>query len=137
MTCRKLRLEPGETLLDIGSGWGSLACHAAEHYGVKVLGVTLSEEQIALAREKAERRGLSDRVTFEKRDYALLEGEGRFDKIVSVGMFEHVGLANFEPTSRPCSVCSSPAGSTCITPSPVRAEAMRRAPARSGRSSRR
>jgi cyclopropane-fatty-acyl-phospholipid synthase len=96
ITCRKLRLQPGETLLDIGSGWGSLACHAAEHYGVNALGVTLSEEQIALAREKAERRGLTGRVTFEKRDYALLEGEGRFDKIVSVGMFEHVGLANFE-----------------------------------------
>ena len=96
MTCRKLRLAPGETLLDIGSGWGSLACHAAEHYGVTAVGVTLSEEQIALAREKAERRGLSDRVTFEKRDYALIEGDGRFDKIVSVGMFEHVGLANFE-----------------------------------------
>ncbi|HTZ78259.1 MAG TPA: class I SAM-dependent methyltransferase, partial [Stellaceae bacterium] len=96
MTCRKLRLEPGETLLDIGSGWGSLACHAAERYGVHVLGVTLSDEQIALSREKAERRGLADRVTFEKRDYALLEGDGRFDKIVSVGMFEHVGLANFE-----------------------------------------
>ncbi len=96
MTCRKLRLAPGETLLDIGSGWGSLACHAAEHYGVTAVGVTLSEEQIALAREKAARRGLSGRVTFEKRDYALLEGDGRFDKIVSVGMFEHVGLANFE-----------------------------------------
>ena len=96
MICRKLRLAPGETLLDIGSGWGSLACHAAEHYGVTAVGVTLSEEQIALAREKAERRGLSDRVTFEKRDYALIEGDGRFDKIVSVGMFEHVGLANFE-----------------------------------------
>ena len=61
-----------------------------------VLGVTLSEEQIALAREKAERLGLADRVTFEKRDYALMEGDGRFDKITSVGMFEHVGLANFE-----------------------------------------
>ena len=96
MTCRKLRLSPGETLLDIGSGWGSLACHAAEHYGVTAVGVTLSDEQIALAREKAAQRGLSDRVTFEKRDYALLEGDGRFDKIVSVGMFEHVGLANFE-----------------------------------------
>ena len=96
MTCRKLRLSPGETLLDIGSGWGSLACHAAEHYGVTAVGVTLSEEQVTLSREKAAQRGLSDRVTFEKRDYALLEGDGRFDKIVSVGMFEHVGLANFE-----------------------------------------
>ncbi len=96
MVCRKLRLEPGETMLDIGSGWGSLACHAAEHYGARVLGVTLSDEQIALARKKAERRGLSDKVSFEKRDYALLEGDGRFDKIASVGMFEHVGLNNFD-----------------------------------------
>ncbi|RBP05055.1 cyclopropane-fatty-acyl-phospholipid synthase [Roseiarcus fermentans] len=95
MTCRKLRLRPGDTLLDIGSGWGSLACHAAEHYGARVLGVTLSERQIALAREKAERRGLSDQVRFEQRDYALIEGDAQFDKIVSVGMFEHVGLANF------------------------------------------
>jgi cyclopropane-fatty-acyl-phospholipid synthase len=96
MICRKLRLQPGETMLDIGSGWGSLACHAAEHYGASVVGVTLSDEQIALARVKAERRGLADKVVFEKRDYALLEGDERFDKIASVGMFEHVGLANFE-----------------------------------------
>jgi cyclopropane-fatty-acyl-phospholipid synthase len=96
IVCRKLRLEPGQTMLDIGSGWGSLACHAAKHYGVTVLGVTLSDEQIALAREKAERLGLADKVTFEKRDYALLEGDGRFDRIASVGMFEHVGLKNFE-----------------------------------------
>jgi cyclopropane-fatty-acyl-phospholipid synthase len=95
MVCRKLRLKPGETMLDIGSGWGSLALHAARHYGVNVVGVTLSEEQIAYAREKAERLGLSDKATFELRDYALLEGEGRFDKISSIGMFEHVGVANF------------------------------------------
>jgi cyclopropane-fatty-acyl-phospholipid synthase len=95
MICRKLRLQPGETMLDIGSGWGSLACHAAEHFGVTTVGVTLSDAQIALARKKAERLGLSDRVTFEKRDYALMEGEARFDRIASVGMFEHVGIANF------------------------------------------
>jgi cyclopropane-fatty-acyl-phospholipid synthase len=96
MICRKLRLTPGDEILDIGSGWGSLACHAARYYGAKVVGVTLSDQQIALAREKAERLGVADKVTFEKRDYALIEGDGRFDKIASVGMFEHVGLANFE-----------------------------------------
>ena len=137
MTCRKLRLQPGETLLDIGSGWGSLACHAAEHYGVKVLGVTLSEEQIALAREKAERRGLSDKVTFEKRDYALLEGEGGFDKIVSVGMFEHVGLANFETYFKTVQRLLKPGGLYLHHAITRPAEATRRAPARSGRSSRR
>ena len=95
MICRKLRLKPGDAMLDIGSGWGSLACHAAEHYGARVLGVTLSEEQVALARDKAARRGLSDKVTFELVDYARLEGRDRFDKVSSIGMFEHVGVANF------------------------------------------
>jgi len=96
MICRKLRLKPGDAMLDIGSGWGALACHAAEHYGARVLGVTLSEEQIALARETAARRGLSDKVTFELVDYARLEGRARFDKVSSIGMFEHVGVANFD-----------------------------------------
>ncbi len=95
MICRKLRLQPGETMLDIGSGWGSLACHAARHYGVEVVGVTLSEQQIAYAREKAQRLGLADKVTFELRDYALLEGRERFDKISSVGMFEAIGVSHF------------------------------------------
>jgi len=95
MICRKLRLKPGETMLDIGSGWGSLACHAAQHYGVAVTGVTLSEEQIAYARDKVQRLGLADKVTFELRDYALLEGGERFDKISSVGMFEAIGVSHF------------------------------------------
>ena len=137
MTCRKLRLAPGETLLDIGSGWGSLACHAAEHYGVTAVGVTLSEEQIALAREKAERRGLSDRVTFEKRDYALLEGDGRFDKIVSVGMFEHVGLANFENYFKTVQRLLKPGGLYLHHAITRPGGVTPRAPARNGRSSRR
>jgi cyclopropane-fatty-acyl-phospholipid synthase len=95
MVCRKLRLQPGEMVLDIGCGWGAFACHAAQHYGVKVHGVTLSEQQIALAREKVKRLGLEDSVTIELADYSLIEGEGRFDKITSIGMFEHVGAANF------------------------------------------
>ena len=96
MICRKLRLKPGETMLDIGSGWGSLACHAARHYGVHVVGVTLSEEQIAFARAKVERLGLADKVTFELRDYALMEGSGRFDKVSSIGMFEAIGVSHFD-----------------------------------------
>ena len=100
MVCRKLRLKPGETMLDIGSGWGALACHAARHYGVNVVGVTLSEEQIAFARDKVERLGLADRVTFELRDYALLEGRERFDKISSVGMFEAIGVSHFSTRLR-------------------------------------
>ncbi len=95
MICRKLRLQPGETMLDIGSGWGSLACHAARHYGVKVLGVTLSEQQIGYARDKVQRLGLADKATFEFVDYAQLDGAERFDKISSVGMFEHIGVSNF------------------------------------------
>ena len=92
MICRKLRLTPGETLLDIGCGWGALVCHAARHYGVRAHGVTLAEEQFAYAKEKVARLGLEDKVTLELRDYALLEGS--FDKIASIGMFEHVGIAN-------------------------------------------
>lgn len=92
MICRKLRLQPGERLLDIGCGWGALVCHAARHYGVRAHGVTLAEEQFAYAKEKVARLGLEDKVTLELRDYARLEG--RFDKIASIGMFEHVGIAN-------------------------------------------
>jgi cyclopropane-fatty-acyl-phospholipid synthase len=87
MICRKLRLQPGQTMLDIGSGWGALACHAARHYGVAVTGVTLSEQQFAYARDKVQRLGLADKVTFEFKDYMLLEGRERFDRISSVGMF--------------------------------------------------
>lgn len=92
MICRKLRLKPGERLLDIGCGWGALICHAAQHYGVKAVGVTLAEEQAALAREKIARLGLQERVEVILKDFTLMEGE--FDKISSIGMFEHVGIAN-------------------------------------------
>src|SRR5215212_4122877 len=92
MICRKLRLKPGERLLDIGCGWGALICHAAQHYGVKATGVTLAEEQAKLARERIARLGLQDRVEVVLKDYTQMEGE--FDKISSIGMFEHVGIAN-------------------------------------------
>jgi cyclopropane-fatty-acyl-phospholipid synthase len=92
--CRKLRLKPGEHLLDIGCGWGALVCWAARHYGVRAHGVTLSRNQYEYGLRKIEEEGLQGLVTVELKDYRDLEGEARFDKIASVGMFEHVGLKN-------------------------------------------
>jgi cyclopropane-fatty-acyl-phospholipid synthase len=90
MICRKLELKPGQTLLEIGCGWGGLARHAAEHYGVEVLGITVSREQQQLARERC--AGLPIRI--ELMDYRKVQGQ--FDKVVSVGMFEHVGPKNYQ-----------------------------------------
>lgn len=92
--CRKLRLEPGERFLDIGCGWGALVMHAAERYGVRATGITLSENQHALANERIKAAGLQDQCEVRLQDYRDLSGEGVFDKIASVGMFEHVGLKN-------------------------------------------
>ena len=92
--CRKLRLKPGETLLDIGCGWGALLIYAAKHYGVVGRGVSLSEEQTKLARERIRAEGLEDRITIEIKSY--LELDESFDKISSIGMFEAVGLANHD-----------------------------------------
>ena len=91
--CRKLRLTPGESLLDVGCGWGGLIMHAAERFGVNAIGITLSYEQAALARERIRERGLEAQCTVEVRDYRHLSAVGDFDKIASVGMVEHVGLA--------------------------------------------
>jgi len=92
--CRKLRLKPSERLLDIGCGWGALICWAARHYGVYAHGITLSREQYDYAQKRILDEGLQDRVTVELRDYRDLEGVSIYDKVVSVGMFEHVGLKN-------------------------------------------
>ena len=91
----KLCLEPDHRVLDICCGWGGLACYLAETAGVaEVLGVTLSEEQIGRARRIADQRGLSGRVRFDLTDYRAVQGS--FDRIVSVGMFEHVGLRHYD-----------------------------------------
>jgi len=92
MICKKLRLKPGEKFLDIGCGWGGLVCHAAQHYGVEAHGVTLSQKQFDFTTEKIKRLGLEDKITIELKDYEKLEGT--FDKISSVGMFEHIGIDN-------------------------------------------
>jgi cyclopropane-fatty-acyl-phospholipid synthase len=92
--CRKLMLRPGERLLDIGAGWGALLFWAAEHHGVRAHGVTLSKNQHAWVQQQIERRGLEGRVSMELLDYRSIDEREPFDKIASVGMFEHVGLAN-------------------------------------------
>jgi len=92
--CRKLDLHPGERLLDIGCGWGGLILHAAERYGVRAAGITLSDDQLAYVRRQIAARGLGDRVEVRKMDYRDVPELGGYDKIASVGMFEHVGRAN-------------------------------------------
>jgi cyclopropane-fatty-acyl-phospholipid synthase len=91
--CRKLRLQPGERVAEAGCGWGALALHMARHYGVTVRAFNISSEQIAYAREQAARAGLGNRVEFVDDDYRNLGGG--YDVFVSVGMLEHVGLADF------------------------------------------
>lgn len=90
---RKLLIEPGMRTLDIGSGWGGLSMTLAKDFGARMTGVTLSTEQLALARERVETAGLSDRIDFRLTDYRDLDET--FDRIVSVGMLEHVGAPNF------------------------------------------
>ena len=94
LICRKLMLRPGERFLDIGAGWGALLLWAAEHYGVNATGITLSKNQHAHVNRLIEGKRLQGRVKMELRDYRELGEEQGFDKIASVGMFEHVGEAN-------------------------------------------
>ncbi len=93
LVCRKLGLQPGMRLLDIGCGWGSMVLHAARHHGVQAVGVTLSREQQALARERVAAAGLDDMVEIRLQDYREV-ADGPFDAVSSIGMFEHVGKAN-------------------------------------------
>lgn len=91
MICKKLRLKEGETMLDIGCGWGGLLIHAAENYGVKGHGVTLATEQYEYAKKAIKEKGLEDQITIELKDYRDLQGQ--FDKISSIGMYEAIGIA--------------------------------------------
>jgi cyclopropane-fatty-acyl-phospholipid synthase len=91
----KLLLEPNQRVLEIGSGWGGMGMYLAEATpGLDLTGITLSEEQLKISRERSQKRGLADRVRFELQDYKTMKGQ-KFDRIVSVGMFEHVGIGNF------------------------------------------
>ena len=123
LICRKLRLAAGERLLDIGCGWGSLLIHAAEHHGVRGVGVTLSQSQAQLARERIDAAGLSDRIEIRVSDYREI-ADGPFDKIASVGMYEHVGRAELSTYARTAARaccdragCSSTTASRACTPS--------------------
>jgi cyclopropane-fatty-acyl-phospholipid synthase len=93
--CRKLRLQPGQRLLDIGCGWGALVLWAAQHHGVRSHGITLSQQQYDFAQQCIHDLGMQDRVSVELRDYRDLPADIQYDRIVSVGMFEHVGVKNF------------------------------------------
>ena len=104
----KLYLKPGQKVLDIGCGWGGMALYLNKVAGVDVLGITLSEEQLKVARRRAQQAGVSDRVKFELIDYRLLEGT--FDRIVSFGMFEHVGLAHYDEFFAKCRELLTPDG---------------------------
>jgi cyclopropane-fatty-acyl-phospholipid synthase len=101
LICRKLRLRPGDRLLDVGCGWGALIMHATCFYGVTALGITLSDAQAELARRRISEEGLADRCRVEIRDYRHLTDLPQFDKISSVGMVEHVGIENL-PTYFDC-----------------------------------
>ena len=109
LVCTKLGLERGERVLDIGSGWGSFAIHAAKRHGVEVLGITLSEPQAALARERAAEAGVADRVEFRVADYRELQEPG-FDAIASIGMVEHVGEEQIDVYARQLARLLGPGG---------------------------
>jgi cyclopropane-fatty-acyl-phospholipid synthase len=95
LICQKLQLKPGDYLLDIGCGWGGLLCWAATHYGVKAHGITLSKEQLAFNQQLIASKGLDQQLTVQLLDYRDIPQEPTFDKIVSIGMVEHVGVKNY------------------------------------------
>jgi len=112
MVCTKLALAPGERVLDIGCGWGSFAIHAATRHGVDVVGITLSEPQARVARERADRAGVGDRVEIRVMDYRDLAGgsDGPFDAIASIGMVEHVGRERIDVYAERLAALLEPGG---------------------------
>jgi cyclopropane-fatty-acyl-phospholipid synthase len=105
---RKLRLEPGLTVVEAGCGWGALAIHMAQHYGVRVRAYNISHEQVAFARQRAKAKGLEDRVEFIEDDYRHIEGS--YDRFVSVGMLEHVGPEHYMQFGKLIKACLKPSG---------------------------
>ena len=108
LVCRKLRLKPGEQVVEAGCGWGALALHMARNFGVKVRAFNISKSQLAFARERAAREGLDHLVEFVEADYR--EIEGRYDAFVSVGMLEHVGQHHYRELGRVIDRCLPPDG---------------------------
>ena len=106
--CRKVRLRPGDTVVEAGCGWGAFALHMARHYGVTVRAYNISREQIRFARERARAEGLDGRVEFVEDDYRNVRG--RYDVFVSVGMLEHVGRANYRAFAEVIDRCLAPHG---------------------------
>ncbi len=109
LICRKLDLQPGMRLLDVGCGWGSMLLHAAEHHGVRAVGVTLSQPQADLARKRVAERGLGDRVEVRHADFRDVT-DGPYDAISSIGMFEHVGLSELDAYFTRCRSLLRPEG---------------------------
>lgn len=109
LVCTKLALREGETLLDVGCGWGSFALHAAQTYGVRVVGITLSPSQAELARRRVSEAGLEERVEIRLSDYRALEGE-TYDAIASIGMVEHVGSNQIDVYARTLASLLKPGG---------------------------
>lgn len=110
--CRKLQLKPGDRVTEAGCGWGGLARHMAKHYGVKVRAYNISHEQVAFAREQAEREGLSNSVEYVLDDYRNLDG--KFDAFVSIGMLEHVGTKNYRELGGVINRCLTDSGRAVI-----------------------
>jgi len=106
--CRKLRLQPGETVVEAGCGWGALALYMARHYGVTVKAYNLSREQLAYARERARQEGLAERAQFIEGDYRDIDGA--YDAFVSIGMLEHVGLKHYRELGAVIDRCLKPSG---------------------------
>jgi cyclopropane-fatty-acyl-phospholipid synthase len=109
LVCTKLGLQPGQRVLDVGCGWGSFARHAAGRYGAQVVGITLSEPQAALARQRVAEAGLADQIDIRVMDYREVAGD-QFDAIASIGMVEHVGEVNIDLYARQLAAMLKPGG---------------------------